>query len=347
MPPNNQPTNPQDNANYTVRLFFYGQNRQPEQLLRQTPQGKGIWKNVRFLLEDSDEPFDFLVVFGSGHPMLREPINAKNTLFIGSEPPAIKTYPENYLAQFEAVICSDPNAKHPNLKLSQQGYPWFCGLSEDHIKLYDTYRTESLPEKTKLMSVVCSNKSKKEGHRKRFEFVNKLKEIFGDDLDLYGNGQNFVPDKADAIRPYKYHITIENSISPDYWSEKLADSYLEGAFPFYSGCPNISDYFSSDAYLPINLDDLDATVNTIRKAIKEQRYEQSLEALQTAKLQVLDDYNLFNIITDHLEQRGFPKNTPGQPFIAYPGKFYRKGILYRIKFIIRDAFTSIKSKNLP
>jgi len=321
---------------YTVRLFFYGQNRQPEQLLRQTPQGKGIWKNIRFLLEDSPAPFDFLVVFGSGHPMIKESINPENTLFIGSEPPAIKTYPKDYLAQFAHVICSDPDAQHPNLKLSQQGYPWFCGLSDDHIKLYDAYRSEPRPDKTKLMSVVCSSKSTKEGHRKRFEFVKQLKEVFGDDLDLYGSGQNFVPDKAEAIRPYKYHITIENSESPDYWSEKLADSYLEGAFPFYTGCPNISDYFSKDAYLQINLNDLDSTVTTIRKAIQDQRYEQSREALETAKLQVLNDYNLFNIIANHIKNQGFPKNLPAQTFSAHPGKFYRKGALYRLKFIIRD-----------
>jgi len=335
--PQSQP--PIESELYTVRLFFYGQNRQPEQLLRQTPQGKGIWKNVRFLLEDSPDPFDFLVVFGSGHPMIRESINPENTLFIGSEPPAIKTYPKGYLAQFASVISSDPDAQHPNLKLSQQGYPWFCGLSDDHIKLYDAYRSEPLPDKTKLMSVVCSSKSKKEGHRKRFEFVKQLKEIFGDDLDLYGNGQNFVPDKADAIRPYKYHITIENSESPDYWSEKLADSYLEGAFPFYTGCPNISDYFSEDAYLPINLDDLDATVATIKKAIKNQRYEQSLNALHTAKFQILDEYNLFNIITDHIQTRGFPKNKNSTLFSVYPGKFYRKGSLYRLKFILREKLT--------
>jgi hypothetical protein len=325
---------------YRVKLLFFGQNRLPEQLLRQSPGSKGIWKNLHFQINDREGPADFLVVFGSGHDLIKEKISKENTLFIGSEPPAIKTYPESYLTQFDSAICSDPEAMQPKLKLSQQGYPWFCGLGSDRIKTYDEYKAEKTIPKTKLISVVCSNKQTKPGHKKRFEFVKRLKEVFGDDLDIYGSGQNYVPDKADAIRPYKYHITIENSISPHYWSEKLADAYLEGALPFYSGCPNIDHYFPPEAFRPINLEDLDSTVATIRKAIDSDLYSQSTQALQSAKLQVIDQYNLFNIIAEHIESHGFPRNTPGANFVAYPGKLFRKGPLYRLKFHLRELFKS-------
>ena len=323
---------------YRVKLLFFGQNRRTEQLLRQSPGSRGIWKNLHFQINDKEGPVDFLVVFGSGHNLIKEKIAKENTLFIGSEPPAIKTYPESYLTQFGNVICSDPNAVHPKFKLSQQGYPWFCGLGSDHIKTYDEYKVEETIPKSKLISVVCSNKQTKPGHKERFEFVKRLKEVFGDDLDIYGAGQNYVPDKADAIRPYKYHITIENSISPHYWSEKIADAYLEGALPFYSGCPNIEHYFSPDAFRPINLEDFDSTVATIRKAIDSDLYGQSTQALQCAKLQVIDQYNLFNIIADHVEGLGFPRNTSETDFFAYPGKYFRKGLLYRLKFHLRELF---------
>ena len=335
--PSNEAMNP--TTPYTIRFHFYGQNRHPDQILRQTPDGKGYWNNIKFLIGDEPGPYDYLVVFGSGHNFLREEINKQNTLFIASEPPAIKTYPPEYLAQFEHAISSDPNSQHPNITFSQQGYPWFCGLSDDSIKLYDEYAAEKHIEKTKLISVVCSNKCTKPGHHKRFEFVNKLKEEFGDSLDLFGSGQNFVPDKADAIRPYQYHIVIENSISPHYWSEKLADSYLEGAFPFYSGCPNIDQYFSPESYQLIDLDDIEATIRKIRQAIEQDQYSKSIEALHQAKLQVINDYNLFNIITEHVRKLGFPSNEPPHSFQAYPGKFHRKGKLYKLKFHIREAFT--------
>jgi hypothetical protein len=327
---------------YRVKLLFFGQNRLPNQLLRQSPASKGIWKGLHFDMDGSQGPADFLVVFGSGHPMIRENIAKENTLFIGSEPPAIKTYPEGYLGQFYSAICSDPDAIQPNLKLSQQGYPWFCGLGYNHIKTYDDYKVEKTIEKTKLISVVCSSKQTKPGHRKRFEFVQRLKEIFPDDLDLYGAGQNYVEDKADAVRPYKYHITIENSISPHYWSEKLADAYLEGAFPLYSGCPNLDQYFSPDAFRLIDIEDLDSTVATIRQCIEEDLYSRSTEALYKAKQQIIDQYNLFNVIAEHLEERGFPKNPANSHFTAYPGKWFRKGRLYKLKFGLKQIYYRLK-----
>ena len=323
------------NQPYTVRLHFYGQNRQPAQILRQTPGAKGYWKNIKFLIGDAPGQCDYLVVFGSGHRLIHENIDPCNTLFIASEPPAIKTYPTDYLSQFAHVICSDRNAKHQNLNHSQQGYPWFCGLVDHSIKLYDEYLAEANIRKTKLISVACSNKCTKLGHRKRFEFVAKLKEAFGDELDLFGNDQNFVPDKADAIRPYKYHIAIENSVAPDYWSEKLSDSYLEGAFPFYYGCPNLDDYFSSDSYQLIDIDDIEGSIRKIREVIQQDRYEKSTQALQQAKLQVLNDYNLFNLIRDHLHEVQFPPNRTPHTFQAYPGKFFRKGGVYKLKFRLK------------
>ncbi|MBT8045306.1 MAG: hypothetical protein KJO79_10185 [Verrucomicrobiae bacterium] len=329
-----KPDSPPDD--YLVRLYFFGQNREPEQLLRQTPDGMGVWNGIRFVINNPGEHCDFLVVFGSGHTTIHDRVRKENTLFIASEPPAIKTYPENYLAQFGSVITSDQQTVHPDITFRQQGYPWFCGLTEGAIKTYDDYKSEDEINKTKTISVVCSSKCNKPGHRKRFEFVKRLKEVMGDELDLYGNGQNFVPDKADAIRPYKYHIAIENSVSPHYWSEKLADSYLEAAFPFYCGCPNIDSYFHEDAYRVINLDDLDGTVRMIREAMANDLYERSRQALQKAKLKVLDDYNLFNVITEHIHQRGYPQNPYAPAYKAYPGKWFRKGPLYRLKFSLRE-----------
>ena len=60
------------------------------------------------------------------------------------------------------------------------------------------------------------------------------------DIDI-----NPIEDKFDALIGYKYHLALENSVIPDYWTEKLADSLLAWCKPIYYGCPNINDYFSS------------------------------------------------------------------------------------------------------
>jgi hypothetical protein len=157
--------------------------------------------------------------------------------------------------------------------------------------------------------------------------VQKLKEAFGDDLNIYGKGQNPIDDKADASRAYKYNIVIENSIHPDYWTEKLSDCYLEEAFPFYAGCPNIDRYFSPDAYTPINLDDSDGAIEIIRAAITENRFEKSRAAVREARRKVLDEYNLFNLITDHIDSLAPIKNPPDASFKAYPPNWFTRGWL--------------------
>jgi len=329
---------------HTVRLHLPWETNQFPSLFRQTPNGSEVWKNLRFCINEGPEACDFLVVFAGQTGMIQEPINKANTLFIAGEPPEIKKYPAAYLAQFGSVICSDPELSHPNKRLYQQGYPWFCGIrftdsgEKLAVKTYDDFKQDSRIEKTKLLSVVCSDKCSKPGHRKRFEFVKHLKEAFGDELDLFGTGQNPIGDKTDAIRPYKYHIAVENSSAPDYWTEKLSDCYLEEAFPFYAGCPNLNRYFPDDAYARIDLDDPEGTIRTIRRAMQEDWHQRSIAALRSAKQRVLDQYNLFNLISEHITQMADLKNPDSSNFKAYPSKWFRKGPLFRLKFTLKNRF---------
>lgn len=323
----------------TVRLHLPWKTKQIHPLFRQTPEERGIWKNIQFYINEGTEKCDYIVVFAGHHGLIREALRKENTLFIAGEPPAIKQYSEAYLAQFGSIICSDPESSHPNKQLHQQGYPWFCGLKfaengeKIFVKSYNDFKQDTKIKKTKLLSVVCSDKQSKPGHRKRFEFVQRLKKVFGDEMDLFGTGQNPIADKSEAIRPYKYHIAIENSVAPDYWTEKLSDCYLEEAYPFYAGCPNIDKYFSSSAYSIIDLDDPSASIDMIQKTIATNHYEAAISHIQEAKRQVLDEYNLFNLITDQIEKMKPSTTTPPtKAFEAYPNKWFTKGPLYRLKF---------------
>jgi len=151
--------------------------------------------------------------------------------------------------------------------------------------------------KSKLMSVITSSKDFTEGHQKRLNFVRRLKDYFGADIDVFGRGIREVDDKWDAISPYKYHIALENSVYPHYWTEKLADVYLSGAYPIYYGCPNLEDYFPAASCTQINIDDEEGAIRTIQECIREQRYEASLDRIIEARNLVLDRYNLFALIT--------------------------------------------------
>lgn len=316
----------------SVRLYITGSTENAQKILRQTPDGLGIWKNTQFYINEGDEPCDYLVVFTHYSKIIRTSVPKERRIFIAGEPPQMKHYPESFLAQFGTVISSHESIQHPNAYIEQQGYIWFSGMQFNDDKTrtithtYDDYKKEGSIKKTKTLSVICSDKCSKSGHKQRFEFVKNLKEALGDELDLFGKGQNPIPNKSDAIRPYKYHITIENGSAPHYWSEKLADCYLDEAYPFYAGCPEMGDYFPKEAYTRINLDDVEGTIATIRKAIKEDWHSNAQPAIREAKKRVLNDYNMFNLITQHIGRIAATTTTElTKEDKLYPRKYFKKG----------------------
>jgi hypothetical protein len=152
--------------------------------------------------------------------------------------------------------------------------------------------------KEKLLSVVCSSKSFTPGHRQRLAFVENLKHHFGAQISHFGAGFQEVPDKAEAILPYRYHIAIENCSVRDYWTEKLADTYIGGAYPLYYGCPNLADYFSAESYTMIDINDPERALAIIEEAIHNDYYDKRQAAIASARSLVMNKYNLFAVAHD-------------------------------------------------
>lgn len=264
-----------------------------------------------FIDEEADEP-DFWVVQGKGvRTMETCRVAPQNVIFMATEPHSVLSYPDVYLRQFAHVcICQRQCAKVSNSPIGTEVHhthailPWFIGYKEDmegHVtatKDYDTLKSEPSPRKTKLISVISSNKAFTQGHIDRMRFVRKLKEHFGDSLDVFGRGSNPFDDKYDVLAPYMYHIVIENSSEPYYWTEKLGDCYLAESFPLYHGCTNISDYFPREAYEPIDIRKPDEAIRIIERQIAEDRYSKSAGVLRTCKDRMLDEYNMFEFIAD-------------------------------------------------
>jgi hypothetical protein len=101
-------------------------------------------------------------------------------------------------------------------------------------------------EKSKLMSMIYSWKDWTEGHRLRHMIANQ--NIEG--LDLYGDGSKHpVKYKEEALKDHQFSITIENSRSKYYFTEKLLDCFAVGAIPIYWGCTNIGDFFDERGIL--------------------------------------------------------------------------------------------------
>ena len=277
--------------------------------LRQTPGSKGIWDQCQFYLNDDTKEVDFWVVYGNIDRAQTALCPPENTIFMSGEPPAIKTYPDQYLAQFETVMICDPASKHPNIISTHGGAQWIYGLgfgpNREISALidYDQLKAEPIVPKTKLISTICSKKATTDEHRSRLRLVEHLSNYFGGDMDIFGRGFHEVVDKREAIDDYRYVIVMENSCLDDYWSEKLADCYLGRAYPLYSGCTNLSKYFPENTATRIDTSKWEETVETIKATIGANQYETSYSDILKCRELILDKHNLFAVLSDFCQEK--------------------------------------------
>jgi len=277
---------------------------------RQTPHGSYQWGDYKFVFGGDLDECDYWVVEEMLPRVTTCSCPPEYTLFLTGEPPSVRTYNPFFLHQFHTVVSCHRNLIHRRVIHTQPGLPWLIGMrwdgqnrrwKEQHTKDYDELSEMPEPKKDRLVSVITSDKTMTKGHRVRLNFVRRLEKELGGDLDVFITSNMGLEDKWDAIGRYRYHIALENSVCPDYWSEKLADPLLGLCYPIYYGCPNLHDYFSRDVYQAIDINDLEGSVRTIQSVIYSDRREDNLEKLRQAKRQVLDQYNIFPMLADHLK----------------------------------------------
>jgi hypothetical protein len=275
--------------------------------IKQLPDFKPIWGNCEFFINEDIEECDFWIIYGGLLKKEKVKTSKKNIIFITNEPPSIKKYSKKFTDQFGTIITCH-KIRHPNVYHFEQALPWWVGHkfkddnSDDikYDKTYDELKKIKIVKKEKLISVIISNKSITIGHRKRINFVKRLKEEFGDNIDIFGYDYKRLEDKWDAIYPYKYHIVLENSSLNDYWTEKLSDAFLGESYPVYYGCKNIFKYFSKKSLTTININMPNTAIKTIKKIINENTYDKFTENIQRSKILILDKYQLFPMIHDYI-----------------------------------------------
>jgi hypothetical protein len=300
----------------------------------QLPNMKTIWENCEFFINQEIKECDFWIVWGSNHKKESVICPPENVFFIAPEPPAIHRYETKYLNQFNTIITSDRSTGHKNPLYQQQSLPWWLGydskLGGDRVlknTTYDELVRNNHIHKSKNISVISSNKKSTEGHKKRFDFVKKLNQHFGDKIDSFGVGSNQCRYKWDAIAQYKYHIVIENCSIDDYWTEKLSDSILSEAYTFYYGCKNIGKYFNTDIYTEIDIEDTEKSIKIIEQKINEGAYEKNIDKIIEAKHLILNEYQLFPSISSLCSLLPIGKKT--KTIIKPESKIYN--FIYKIK----------------
>ena len=108
--------------------------------------------------------------------------------------------------------------------------------------------------KSKLVSMIASNKGYTEGHRRRLRVVEKYVQKFGQD-DLYGWGLTHelpLKEKSTGLKDYMFSFACENANYPTYFTEKLTDCFACGTIPVYYGTAGVAQYFNPEGIIFLN-----------------------------------------------------------------------------------------------
>ena len=134
------------------------------------------------------------------------------------------------------------------------GYePFKCDPKNEDYEIPDD--VFQIYKKSKLVSVMASDKAWLPGHVQRLKFLDKIKHR----VDVYGTcqkvlfGQEFRKEtKFLSLRDYAFSIAIENlshEVDDYYFTEKIVDCFTTGTVPIYYGCPNIGKFFDTKGIL--------------------------------------------------------------------------------------------------
>lgn len=273
--------------------------------LRQTPAGDGVVENghYRIVVNQPISNPDFVVVRDkAAFTPTTYRISPSHVVLVTGEPHTITTYPKGYCRQFYKVYSCQKEIKGNGVMVPPM-IPWFVGCPHGQDYEDPMYKMMSFsdlekakPKKTKLISVVSSDKAFTAGHIQRLRFVRKLKERYGDQVDIFGRGIRDFTDKWEVLAPYRYHIAIENCAQPYYLTEKLLDCYLTSTYPIYYGAPNADKFVPATAFTSIDIYDLESAFTVIDRVIRNDTYGKNLTALEEAKRVTLHQMNMLERI---------------------------------------------------
>jgi len=212
----------------------------------------------------------------------------------------------------------------------------FSGAGPRHRFDFAALMAMRPPQKRNAISAVVSTKSVLPGHRRRLAFLRRLKRFLGDQLAIFGNGFAEIADKADAILPFEYHLVLENTPMPGYWTEKAADAYLGFAFPIVAGPPDLDRWFPTGSFQPIDLGDIDEAAKTVVRILNSDTFRQRQPLIAEARDRLMREERLCYVLARIIEAE--PDQSPplAEPETIHPAP--RPALWARTKREIARAY---------
>ena len=174
-----------------------------------------------------------------------------------------------------------------------------------------------------ILTCVCSKKNNDVGHQLRNNFIRYIEEnsrthTHSITLQVFGksNFYNFTSyvgellddDKYHSLIQYKYHISCENNFEYNYATEKIWEPILCECLCFYHGCPNLENYIDSNAFVRIDLNDFESSLQVINKAIEEDWWSQRLPYIRVEKQKILTKLGFFPTLKNIIESKKYKDN---------------------------------------
>ena len=147
-------------------------------------------------------------------------------------------------------------------------------------------------QKTKLVSMIASNKTMCAEHIYRQQMIQK----FSGKCDHFGRGYREIENKEDGLKDYCFSIVMENATYPNMFTEKITDCFMTGTIPIYYGISNIGDYFDTNGIITLN-DEF--KIEDLSFELYESKIDSVKKNLQLAiDLLVAEDYIYKNFIEE-------------------------------------------------
>ncbi len=297
----------------------------------QTPGEKGIWDGIQFTFAEVEE-CDFVIMLNNQMKRDSYVKCPRENIWAIMQEPYEKGHSDWMVEKHDAyakVLTNYIPSNHQRYLKSHPADPW-------HVqKNYDELVTANLPDKIHHISWIAGNATDLPGHHKRTKLLNYVMQNEKTGIHFFGRAVKYIEDKWDGLAPYKYTVIIQNSSSPDYWTDVVSDSFLSWTVPIYFGCTNLEEYFPQDSFIKIDsIDDPSRCLDLITSVIKNDDWEKRLPSIERSRQLVLNKYQFFPHLTSHIKAF-YKEGLPKEDFILPAYKRSMRARISRIEYKIR------------
>lgn len=258
---------------------------------------KNLLGTENFELVDNDE-YNYLIVINK--PNSSHPIAPAKTIVLQMEPGLEENNWEHIYNRW-----FDDKTKYCFYLTHDISY----NTLEWHInKNIDQLSKLSSKSQNNILSVILSSKYWLKGHKLRIDFL-KYFESNSENITIhcYGKENKFnfknykgsLPNwnKDDSLIPYKYTFNAESCDNNNYFTEKIIDAIMSETLIFYWGCPNISKYLDTNAFIILDLNNFEKSKRLIIDSINNNEYEKRLPYIKQQKQIIINRLQIIPRIT--------------------------------------------------